>query len=354
MPVFSDGQKISETEWARLIQSVPASYVVWKDGTATVIQAAIDALTNGGLIFFKRGTYSLSSSLIQDWQIVLAGEGIASTILDFSGGTSNGISTDAGNKRYLGIANLQIKMNNKVGILWQNVQESFIQNVRVLNPSIGLKISGNEGTASSCIHNTIHHLIVDNPSDAGIRLTGVHGNGQANGNYVQVYIKNLQGGAPVADSIGIDVDVGDQNIIWAHIQQVDIGVRFDNSDKNYAVVQLDKVTSFTTEVNFTANSHNNKVYGENFESTKISDSGSGNKVLPNYENSGTATIPDGQSSVTFAHGLAGTPTIVVLGATHSEVADAYVSAKDATDITITVPNAVSADREINWYAEYKP
>jgi len=72
------------------------------------------------------------------------------------------------------------------------------------------------------------------------------------------------------------------------------------------------------------------------------------------ENSGIATIPSGQTSVTFTHGLAGTPTIVVLGATHSEVADAYVSAKDATNITITVPNAVSADREISWYAEYKP
>jgi len=72
------------------------------------------------------------------------------------------------------------------------------------------------------------------------------------------------------------------------------------------------------------------------------------------ENGGTATIPNGQTSVTFAHGLAGTPTIVVLGAKHSEVADAYVSAKDATNITITVPNAVSADREISWYAEYKP
>jgi len=71
------------------------------------------------------------------------------------------------------------------------------------------------------------------------------------------------------------------------------------------------------------------------------------------ENSGTATIANGNTSVTFAHGLAGTPTLVVLGATHSEVTDAVWSA-DATNITITVPNAVSADRQISWYAEYKP
>ena len=71
------------------------------------------------------------------------------------------------------------------------------------------------------------------------------------------------------------------------------------------------------------------------------------------ENSGTATIPNGQTSVTVAHGLAGTPTSVVLGPTHAEVADAVWSADD-TNITITVPSAVTADRQISWYAEYKP
>jgi len=69
--------------------------------------------------------------------------------------------------------------------------------------------------------------------------------------------------------------------------------------------------------------------------------------------SGTATIPAGATSVTFAHGLAGTPTLVVLGATHAEVVDAVWSA-DATNITITVPAAVTADRRISWYAEYRP
>lgn len=71
------------------------------------------------------------------------------------------------------------------------------------------------------------------------------------------------------------------------------------------------------------------------------------------ENSGTATILNGNTSVQFAHGLADTPTFVTLGATHDEVADAIWSA-DATNITITVPAAVSADRDISWYAEYKP
>ena len=70
-------------------------------------------------------------------------------------------------------------------------------------------------------------------------------------------------------------------------------------------------------------------------------------------NSGTATILSGQTSVTFAHGLAGIPTIVTLGATHAEVADAIWSA-DGTNITITVPSAVTANRNISWYTEVKP
>lgn len=65
---------------------------------------------------------------------------------------------------------------------------------------------------------------------------------------------------------------------------------------------------------------------------------------------GAATIASGATSVTVSHGLAATPTIVVLGATHAEVSDATFSAT-STQITITVPSATSADRVVNWYAE---
>jgi len=84
MPVFSDGQKISAAlAWDRMIQSVPASYMVWKDGNtyraecllkggtdysgtdaATVIQSALDALTSGGSIFIKKGTYTIADNPI--------------------------------------------------------------------------------------------------------------------------------------------------------------------------------------------------------------------------------------------------------------------------------------------------
>jgi len=68
------------------------------------------------------------------------------------------------------------------------------------------------------------------------------------------------------------------------------------------------------------------------------------------ENNGTATIANGAASIVVAHGLAAAPTVVTLGAKHAEVADAIWSA-DATNITITVPSAVTADREISWCAD---
>jgi len=69
------------------------------------------------------------------------------------------------------------------------------------------------------------------------------------------------------------------------------------------------------------------------------------------ENSGTATIAINTTSVTVPHGLSGTPKIAIVTGRHSETADAYVSARDGTNITITVPTAVTADRVVDWYVE---
>jgi len=96
MPQLSDGQRMSEAlVWNRLIESVPASYVVWKDGTtyyaecllkdgtdysgtdaSTIIQDAIDALgTVGGKIFIRRGQYALTKIVTVPSKIIIEGEG---------------------------------------------------------------------------------------------------------------------------------------------------------------------------------------------------------------------------------------------------------------------------------------
>lgn len=69
----------------------------------------------------------------------------------------------------------------------------------------------------------------------------------------------------------------------------------------------------------------------------------------NLRRAGVATILNGQTGATFAHGLAAAPAFVTLGAKHAEVADAFWSA-DATNITITVPAAVTANRDVSYFA----
>ncbi|MGC8895628.1 MAG: right-handed parallel beta-helix repeat-containing protein [Candidatus Bathyarchaeia archaeon] len=69
------------------------------------------------------------------------------------------------------------------------------------------------------------------------------------------------------------------------------------------------------------------------------------------QNSGTATIPSRNTSVTIPHSLIWVPKIVVVTGRDNETACAYVSYRNETHITITVPNPVTADREVDWYAE---
>ena len=71
--------------------------------------------------------------------------------------------------------------------------------------------------------------------------------------------------------------------------------------------------------------------------------------FPILRKSGMATIKTGQNSVTFTHGMDGTP-IVVLGATNVQVTDAIWSSTNK-NITISVSVNVTADRNIAWYAE---
>jgi len=71
------------------------------------------------------------------------------------------------------------------------------------------------------------------------------------------------------------------------------------------------------------------------------------------ENKGTAVISNGQTSTgNIAHGLSGTPTIVLAFGQHADTEDLYCSSKDSANIVIDCIGAVGGDRTIFWYAEY--
>jgi|GEM_PF-6015658 len=70
------------------------------------------------------------------------------------------------------------------------------------------------------------------------------------------------------------------------------------------------------------------------------------------ENSGTATITAGQTSVDVTHGLATTPTRVILTPTTDTAGRRYwVSAKGATTFTITIDSTHTADLSWDWHAQ---
>jgi hypothetical protein len=67
------------------------------------------------------------------------------------------------------------------------------------------------------------------------------------------------------------------------------------------------------------------------------------------ENSGTATILSGQTSVTVTHDLYSTPSRVIV-TPRGNVGSVWVSARDATSFTINCSTAPGADTVVDWWA----
>jgi len=104
----------------------PASQVVWRDAIATyrkdgtsgvvtsytgttrdldAIQAAINALTNGGLIFIKAGTYTIASTIAIPSNMLIEGEGV-STIISMTG--NNPVFSSTNGTNWI-VRNLQVQ-----------------------------------------------------------------------------------------------------------------------------------------------------------------------------------------------------------------------------------------------------
>jgi len=135
------------------------SYTVWREGSnyfakdangeidysgtnaSYVIESAINALTAGGKIFIKAGTYILSATLNLVNNLILEGEGFSTILRDESQNTvspQNVIYASGKNK--IAIRNLMVQGNagttdladrpNGHGITFDNVTDFIIENVR--------------------------------------------------------------------------------------------------------------------------------------------------------------------------------------------------------------------------------
>ncbi|MBI1748339.1 MAG: hypothetical protein HYR55_17420 [Acidobacteria bacterium] len=175
------------------------SYLIFKDGAtinaqngvngsidftgadaATVIQSAISALTQGGFIFIKEGTYLLNSTLlITKGSITLEGQGRERTILTLPSGSTPivAISVD-GTGTSGGIYNITLRnfsidgpnqTGNQQGIKVNTVYRSTIEGVYVSN----LGSHGIEGITG--FYNRIVHCHVENLGlGAGALADGIY------------------------------------------------------------------------------------------------------------------------------------------------------------------------------------
>jgi len=380
---------------------------------ATVIQSAISALTNGGKIFLKAATYSLSSDISLGDNIVLCGEGV-STELQCNGGrfsTSskskilikdlyiNGLNLAKSLLRFVScseviIENVKIRSAatsaGATQILLEDVDEA-----RVLNcffdmggvSSYGIKTDA--GSTNLVIKNNIFKISVNsyNPiaiygdaqrwivdsnvvhCTAGSPHTGI----ASSCSYYGVISNNIVKGFTATDEGGIEVEYKSSHgnnqshdviVIGNLVSNCNMGIYVRNvdgtSDKNPYEVLIVGNRAHSCSVGIKVEAGNritvqdNDVYGC---TTTISNSGTDSIIRHNKgfatENSGTATITSGSSSVTVNHELAGTPTVVTVTPS-ADIGDVWVDTLTSTQFTIHCDSAPGSDTTVYWYAGYRP
>jgi len=409
-----------------------ASYIIFKEGTiiyaksgdtgqidfsgenaSEVIQAAIDALTDGGVIFIKSGDYSITNAIDVKENIYIIGEGTRATVLLQA---YNGTVLKSDFVGRIIIKNLRIlgdKTTYKSGS-GIDIQSFFclIENVEITNfYENGIRLHSdipgnyaNNGLITHCritscnrgvffdtraSDNFLINNIIRNNTDAGVYLNAggnmIYDNMISANRYgiydviarktciIRNWISNNQreaiffnrGGLSYTNVIKhnfFDFPSQEGSGLYSVIKGVGAsGYEFKKNIIAYNVFNENMTNAkFLIELEYESE---NIILGNIFRDSGVSGyisrvgSVGGTIIKDNVgfitENSGIATIPNGGISITVAHGLEGTPDVVVLGPTHAEVADAVWSA-NSTHITITVPSAVTADRDISWYAEYKP
>jgi len=373
------------------------------DPTSVIQQAIDNTPETGGKIIIKNGTYRMTSGLFVEGKNNFALQGEGKVVLDFSGITSNftALAVRGVNENNFAhdicIDNLELIGTNipdfSQGVFVYRANRVSVTNIKTINFAFQGIVLGEIGRSNLYYVDGFYVAnIYDENSKDIIALNHVK-----NGVLVNINGYNEWHGGiwfhygETADNYpDRDITVVGLNACRDDWGSNTIGVRFSNCPfKNITFMNIN-IDTWTRGVWLSGeNAVGIRFYGGriencsngviaaalnflNYPETFIfrdiyfynndynvrTNTDAGKCIYENCygfktENCGTATIPSGQASVTFAHGLDETPTVVVLGATHSEVADAVWSADD-TNITITVPSAVSADRDISWYAKYKP
>ena len=194
MPQYPDGTRIHKAEWDRLLEAIPSSYSMWKDGTTYRAEcnfaggtdySSLDATTVlqnagalGGKILLKAGTYVFNTPPVipEDVSVVIEGEGIDATIL--KAGTDGMDPLILAKSKYCVFRNLTVDGDGKaVNVFAAVVQTAgktmdfcLLDNCKIRNSKVGVNgwvlIAWDQTDTFSIKNFTLQNSIVEGPSSA--------------------------------------------------------------------------------------------------------------------------------------------------------------------------------------------
>ncbi|RLI43872.1 hypothetical protein DRO69_08670 [Candidatus Bathyarchaeota archaeon] len=362
---------------------------------ATVIQQAIDALTNGGKILIRAGNYTINTTLNIADNISIIGEGIDVTTLTYTG-ASNALELKGSG---VFIADLTLKGNadsghgiygtNKSprGFINLKIEDFGEDGVHIEYANVFYLIGVISWKLSSPPKNTGYGFYIKNCNVVLIESCTAYQNrvGIFLWNTNNVLISNTNSEYNAEKNIQLGPSNWATTIRDSYIDGADYGVWITSSDEYpcgnikiennrfYGQATASITIYYTTKVVI----ENNIFTGGANIAVELKPGASDIAVENNYfedvitvftalagttykfrnnagfvtENSGTATFTN-TNTVSFTHGLAGTPTGVWCSFNNTDYGQ-WTWTANSTHITLTVTTA-NYNGTAYWRAEYKP
>ena len=335
------------------------SYIIWTDGTnyyakngktgqidysgtdaAKVIQSAIQNMTSG-IIFVKSGTYSISDTIRLKSNIALLGERMQATT--FVSSVSPMFKLDS--VYYAEIGNIDLEPAGNWAIQINGGGLNYIHDVRIYGGADGILLD-------QTYWNVIERCIFSNQSDSGILIGATN---PANANWIlesRFYSCRK----------GITLNAGSM----ITIEKCDIsgnGTQYGIECNGLAIINECWFENLARGVSFYSGAVGSH-FGKNYfagVSTPIVNNIPGKVYFENSwnyitKNSGKATFSGDGTTTQFkiSHGLASTPSKVLVTPGSSDAKGTFYVTADATYIYVnytTAPPAGTNNIDLYWYAE---
>jgi hypothetical protein len=314
--------------------------------SATLIQAVKDACSAGDALLLRRGLYDNGATQINATGVDLFGESYQQTKIAYNG-TDAAITYDgtSAQQTYYKVSNFTIRLDNAAGIGLELVDRCHyfeVSNIRVYGNAAAATGFLIDAVDNGCYWNNFWGCRTS-ALDVGFKLTST-GTGRANANNFFGCIARSY----TAAGTGFHVEDGRTNkFIGCHVEGTNDATPayYVDDDYNCFTNCSWELTAASVGVELTVNSTNNVWLGGRMNGAggggRWNDAGAANVVRyvtdVLWENGGSATILNGNTSIVVAHGLIGTPTMFSVVGSTSDTEEVWVDTVGATNFTINVP-----------------